>query len=272
MQPRDDGTNPQPPAREYTVWTGDIGSYYSHTPLTGYDAVKGVTVNGAVRSQALSPGDTLYFLVSGRGDNLEGTLGSASDGVTERPGYAVTELCDTLGYHVPAIPGITDWLCGEDFTLIDEAGIERNLHDFRGQPIVVDLSAVWCGPCNTEADQIEQTLQQTYGEQVKIITVLTDDVVSGSPRPDGRPAVGDCIDWGKRGSSLIDHTFTCFADTVQGTNGTQVARPAYSTGSVPTNVILDSGLRVIHSDAGWPDPNIAAKLDLLLQNSNTCLK
>ena len=271
MQPRDDGVNPAAPAREYTIWQGTIGSYYDHSPVPGLDAIKGIAVNGAMRTETFTPADNSYFLVSGRGDNLEGTLGMASDGVTERPGYATVDLCQTLGYHVPSFPGSTDWLCGEDFTLIDEAGIERDLYEFRGKPIVIDLSAVWCGPCNTEADQMEQVLEQVYGDRAAIITVLTDDLYYGST-PDGRPAVGDCIDWGNRGSSVINHTFTCFADSRQGDNGPQAARPHYSTGSVPTNVVLDNGLRVIHSDAGWPDAGISTKLDLLLSNSNTCLK
>jgi glucose/arabinose dehydrogenase len=277
MQPRDDGVNPQAPAREYTVWMGTLGSYASHSPLAGYEAIKGVAVNGAMRSVTFTESESVYFIVSGRGDNLEGSLG-ADTGGAERAGYATTDLCETIGYHVGASPGIVDWLCGQDFTLLDETGTERSLWDYRGRPIVLDFSAVWCSPCNTEANEIEQTLHQTYKDRgVVILTVLTDDLVGGSPYPAGRPAVGDCIDWGDRTGTVNDHTFTCMPDTRQTTNGPQAAWPNYTTGFVPTNVILDTGLRAVYNEAGWagsgePSETIPLALDMLLQNSNTCLK
>jgi hypothetical protein len=277
MQPRDDGVDPLTPEREYTIWMGNIGEWSSHAPVTGFEATPGAAINGALRSATFDAPDNSYFLISGRGDNLEGSLGESSAGV-DRTGYAETELCEVLGWHTPGAPGEVDWLCGRDFTLLDEAGIERSLYDFRGSPIMIDLSAVWCPPCNTEADEIEQFLHQTFKDRGGIIlTVIMDDAVGGIDRPDGRPAIGDCIAWGDRAGSENDHTFVCMADTVEGNYGPQAAWPLYGTGYLPTNVILDSGLRVIYSDSGWYSTGpedardvIAAKLNMLLPSS--CLK
>jgi len=280
MQPRDNGTDPLAPAREYTIWRGDLLTLhggYSHAALSGYDAVKGTAVNGALRSQALTDTGSAYYLISGRGDNLEGPLGTASDGVTERPGYATIDLCDTIGTHTPPS---ASFQCGTDFTLLDENGVERSLSEFRGRPIMLDLSAVWCGPCNTEADEIEQELQQAYRDRgVVVLTVLFDDAVASSQEPDGRPAPGDCLDWGNRAGTVGDHTFTCLADGNQGNNGPQAAWPYYGTGFVPTNIVLDRGFRVVHSDSGWyavdpPHPKDLIKdaLDALLANEDSCLK
>jgi thiol-disulfide isomerase/thioredoxin len=278
MQPRNSGSTPQPPVREFTIWRGDLGNFYSHAPVGGLDAVEGTAVNGALRSAELTDGGgSAYYLVSGRGDNLEGSLGTASDGVTERPGYAVTDLCDTIGTHTP--PNAT-FLCGADFTLPDENGVERSLSDFRGHPIMLDLSAVWCGPCNTEADEMEQELQQVYRDLgAVILTALVDDNVASSQEPDGRPAPGDCLAWSNRTGTVNDHTFTCVADGNQGDYGPQAAWPVYGTGYLPTNVVLDQGFRVVYSDAGWynvapphPKDDIKAVLDTLLTNENSCLK
>jgi len=278
LQPRDDGTDPTVPQGEYTVWRGDIGDWSSHAPVTGLDATPGAEVNGAVRSATFAAADNSYFLVSGRGDNLEGTLGEATTGA-ERPGYAVTDLCETIGYHVPSAPGVVDWRCGRDFVLLDENGEVRSLYEFRGQPVLLDFSAVWCGPCNTEADEIEQFLQQPLeGLGAVIITVLIDDGINSSINPPGRPAPGDCLMWGNRAGTENDHTFTCLADVYPRT-----AWPMYTTSYVPTNLVLDTGLRVVYNDAGWapgagppgtlgPKDYIKAAFELLLANSDTCFK
>lgn len=277
MQPRDDGVKPTTPEREYTVWRGDMGSWSSHSPVSGLDATPGAEINGALRGATFAAADGSYFLVSGRGDNLEGSLGQSS-GDVERIGYPKTDICESIGYHVPSPPEEVDWLCGVDFTLVDENGDERSLYDFRGRPVLLDFSAVWCGPCNTEADEIEQFLQVPYEDLgAVIITVLIDDAISSADSPTDRPATGDCIRWGDRVGTDDDHTFSCLPESYP-----RSAWPLYTTSYVPTNIVLDTGLRVVYNDAGWapgmppgslgPKDYIKEAFDLLLANSHTCLK
>ena len=178
---------------------------------------------------------------------------------------------------MPSPPEEVDWLCGRDFTLLDENGDERSLYDFRGRAIMLDFSAVWCGPCNTEADEIEIFLHQEFKDRGGVIlTVLIDDGLSSATSPTDRPGPTDCIGWGDRLDTENDHTFACLADVYPRT-----AWPMYTTNYVPTNIVLDSGLRVVYNDAGWaagsgppgtlgPKDFIKAALDLLLPNS--CLK
>lgn len=272
MQPRDNGSSPQAPEREYTVWSGDLGSFYSHNPVVGLENTPGGAVNDALRSVNFNESGDRYFLVSGRGDNLEGSLGHDSNGV-ERPGYAVTDFCDTLGDYLPGGPL---WRCGQDFTLLDENGRSRSLHDFRGHPIMLDLSAVWCGPCNTEAEEIEIEVNQFYKDRgVVTLTVIMDDGVSGGPYPGGRPAPGDCMNWGNRVGTVNDHTFPCLADTRPYDNGPLDAWPKYGTGFLPTNAVLDSGMRVVYVGSGWTgatETAVKAALDAMVANESTCLK
>ncbi|UCF67056.1 MAG: PQQ-dependent sugar dehydrogenase, partial [Acidobacteriota bacterium] len=97
-----DGTTPAhcptgSQSTSYTVWAGDLNSVsaYPHTVLAQTD---GTDVSDALLSYNIDtmPEGNKYYLVSGRGANLEGTLGLASGG-GDRPGYAETDLCGGSG-------------------------------------------------------------------------------------------------------------------------------------------------------------------------------
>ena len=266
MQPRDDGTNPLRPVREYTVWQGTIGSWTSHAVVPGFDGIQGTEVNGALRRATVPAGSgSSYFLVSARGANLQGSLGNNSAG-TARTGFANADLCTTLGYHQS--PSYDLWKCGQDFQLRDERGELHSLYEFRGQPIVLDLSAIWCPPCIVEADTLENMNQQYRDRGVRFLTVLADEddqLLNWS----GRPTPAECRNWGDRGGTNPDHTFPCWVDPV---GGAQQAWPKFNKFSAfPTNVVLDAGLRVVYSGAGYNEPAIRATLDALVGTGDTCL-
>ncbi|NJN64332.1 MAG: PQQ-dependent sugar dehydrogenase [Acidobacteria bacterium] len=84
LQPRDNGTDPQPPAREYSVFMGTLGNYYSHAVVSGLNNTPGTAVNDALRSVTFDSGNgSKYFLVSAR-SAISRTLGSASNGTRGR--------------------------------------------------------------------------------------------------------------------------------------------------------------------------------------------
>jgi len=275
MQVQDNGAIPEAPEREYTVWRGTIGDWYSHVPVA--TAVTGAEVSSVLRKQTVfvPAGEDLYFLVSARNDNLEGTLGDGAPG--QRPGPSVTDLCDNLGeYRYP-------WnlfTCGRDFTLIDTHGRERSLHEFRGRPVMLDLSAEWCPPCIAEANEIQPLWEEFEDRGPQFITILFDEESSGSSW-DGRPTPAECRLWEDRPGSYPDHTFECWADPLSCTgepcngNYDQEAWPLYNdSGYIPTNVILDQGLRVVWRGAGWGGSSsaaIRARLNTLVGATPTCL-
>ena len=274
MQPRDDGNadpaarQPLQPAREYTVWKGTLGNWTSHAPVGGLTATAGTPVNEALRRATVTGvTDNSYFLVSARHANLEGTLGANTAG-TPRTGYATTNLCDTLGYHGSANTYAL-WLCGQDFTLRDEHGETHALYEFREQVVMLDLSAIWCPPCVSEANLLQNVYQQYKNRGVRFLTVLMDEdnqLVDFA----GRPVPAECRNWSDRPSPNLDHTFPCWVDP---NDGSKDAWPKYNKfGALPTNVLLDTGLRVIYSGAGYDEATIKNKLDRLVGTSDQCVR
>lgn len=285
MQPRHGATDPLPSVREYTIWQGQlpiVGGSYSHNPVSGMVAVEGTEVNAALRKADIAlPADNAYFLISARSDNFEGTLGAASQG-TERPGPAEKDLCKSVGYYAD-IDGdgshdAEDWLlwsCGKDFTLRDEWGETGNFYEeYRNRVVVLDFSTIWCGPCNGEADKIEQDIHQVYKDRgVKVLTVLVDEDDNGVDWI-GRPTPAECRNWADRspaGTSSNDHTFPCWVDPTPAV-GRQVAWPNYvADGYVPHNVILSRGMMIAGDLTGYDPAAIKAILDKMVPAAPVCL-
>ena len=49
-----------------------------------------------------------------------------------------------------------------DFTLLDSKGNQVSLHDHKGKVILLDSSATWCPPCNTDTPKLEKQFYQAY--------------------------------------------------------------------------------------------------------------
>ena len=74
-----------------------------------------------------------------------------------------------------------------DFHAIDTTGNEVLLSDLYGQPIVLDLSAGWCGPCLVAASEMQSKAEML--ENVTFLTILIEDA-------DGlEPDTQDIMDW-----------------------------------------------------------------------------
>ena len=269
LQPRDNGLAAQAPEREYTIWAGDLGNFTSHQPLVGLDDIAGSAVNDAVREATFTPtaGD-LYFLVSGRGDNYEGTLGTDSAAV-ERAGYAMTDLCPSNGFFSSA----TGWqlfTCGRSFNLLDEFGESHTLAEYRGKVVGMDFSAVWCGPCISQANVLEAMHQNYKDREVQFLTLLIDEDINGLDWT-GRPSWSECRAWGDRPPLIDDHTFTCLADPESPTGQQQGWDNYNAFGAIPTNVLLDNGGRVVFRQSGFSQSSIQNVLDTLVGASDSCL-
>ena len=76
-----------------------------------------------------------------------------------------------------------------DFSLSNSEGDIVSLYDFIENPVVLDLSAMWCAPCNRAADEV-QAVQDHYSDfDLVYLTVLIENY-DGEP-----PTVEDLELW-----------------------------------------------------------------------------
>lgn len=81
------------------------------------------------------------------------------------------EVCsETFGDHV----------C--DFKLVDQAGQEFNLYDHYGKVIILDLSVMWCGPCQAAGLDADPMISRLGGpDKVVYVTVLVENFSGEDP-------------------------------------------------------------------------------------------
>ncbi len=68
-----------------------------------------------------------------------------------------------------------------NFTLADQNGVEVSLYDFYGSPIILDLSAMWCGPCNSAAVELQSTVEDYSNHDLRYVTVIIDNEYGEPP-------------------------------------------------------------------------------------------
>jgi len=55
------------------------------------------------------------------------------------------------------------------------SGASRKLSEFRGKPLIINVWASWCGPCQQEMGSLEQLARSKAGKQFTVIGISTDD-------------------------------------------------------------------------------------------------
>lgn len=54
-------------------------------------------------------------------------------------------------------------------------GPDRQLSDFRGKPLIINVWASWCPPCIAEMGSLERLAWSDLGQQFNVIGISTDD-------------------------------------------------------------------------------------------------
>jgi thiol-disulfide isomerase/thioredoxin len=60
-------------------------------------------------------------------------------------------------------------------TMLGLTGPSRKLSEFRGKPLIINVWASWCGPCQQEMGSLERLASGKTGKQFTVIGVSTDD-------------------------------------------------------------------------------------------------
>jgi hypothetical protein len=141
----------------YQLWEGTlpISGSLDHVSLTTTDGDS----DGAGRLTWTGPmsSGSHYYLASAQGDNFEGSIGNQSDGT---PRADLTDYCpsrgegnavgDCLELFKHPVTGEEHWLI--DYNPVSPTYMQSvNLRDFRGKVLKVDISALNCGACATQA-------------------------------------------------------------------------------------------------------------------------
>ena len=153
------------------------------------------------------------------------------------------------------ITGVRIGGAAADIAGVDAMGAKCALSDYKGQVILLDISAGWCYWCQVDAPAI-QALYRTYeGQGLKVVTVLSEDVNGAGP-----VTVGNLKSW----VSTYGLTFRVQNDASGGANG--VAEKVYvaATGGFPTLAIIDKGFKVQYLEGGYDANAVQAKVAALL--------
>ena len=76
-----------------------------------------------------------------------------------------------------------------NFKLMNQHGEVVNLYDFYGHTIVIDFSAMWCGPCASAASEVQDVKDKLEEKGFTYLTVLIENSMGQPPNPE------DCASW-----------------------------------------------------------------------------
>lgn len=137
-----------------------------------------------------------------------------------------------------------------DLRLMDQHGAEVSLWQFHGRIVVLDISTMWCAPCQELATGTEETTHQFEGEAFVYLTVLQEDVESEPPD------LEDLTLWAEE----FGITSPILAD------GAKTTGPAVQQGQFPAVLLIGRDLTVIERVNPADDPSVrAAVADALSQ-------
>jgi thiol-disulfide isomerase/thioredoxin len=137
--------------------------------------------------------------------------------------------------------------------LVDSTAEVFDLYSHYGQPIIIDLSAMWCAPCNQAAPWADIFVQGYAEHDLLWVTILIED--EGGNVPDAE----DLLRWVDNHNitdSLVLKGSRDLID-ISGTDG-------FPLTSWPTFVFIDQEMVIYHGVAGWSSEYMNQKLTEML--------
>jgi thiol-disulfide isomerase/thioredoxin len=129
-------------------------------------------------------------------------------------------------------------------------GPARNLSDFRGRPLLINVWASWCGPCRAEMASLERLAWLDETHYFTIIGISTDDYVD--------KAKAALVDWNSTITHFIDKNLEL--EHMLGAN------------TLPLTVLVDADGRVLGKVHGAREWDSRDALDYLNTTFNHATK
>lgn len=134
-----------------------------------------------------------------------------------------------------------------DIRLPDQFGATVSLWQFYGEVVVLDVSTIWCGPCQELAVTTEEVAQEYASRGLRYVTVIQQDLEGDVP------GVDDAELW----ANEFGITSPVLADT---------AEPPATAGAVPDNVfpglvLIGRDMRVIEKIYPTDDATLRAAIE-----------
>ena len=138
----------------------------------------------------------------------------------------------------------------------DMRGAPVQLSSLRGQVVLLNIWATWCGPCRQEMPSMERLYRALRPEGLHIVAVSI-DASPGSVDAEGRMG-GDVAGFARE----YGLTFDIWQDPAGG------VRRDYRTTGVPESFLVDRGGRIVKKVIGateWDDPATVELIRRLLK-------
>ena len=145
-----------------------------------------------------------------------------------------------------------------DFKLTDQDGEDFNLYDHRGKIIILDFSAMWCGPCKSAAMSVDALVEKFGKENVVYVTLLIENSYGEDP------SQADLESWA--------NTYGINISPVLGASREFLSQTGYQVISWPTFYFIDRNMILRDSVVGWSGPLIENHVSKLILEQDTGLE
>jgi peroxiredoxin len=132
-------------------------------------------------------------------------------------------------WALPATAAVTPQAAAPDFTLKSAEGRNLRLQEQRGQVVLVNFWASWCGPCKQEMPHLNRLYDKYRASGFTLLGVNIDD--------DAKHGAATAAKWGVRFPVLLDAEKT--------------VTKLYDLGAMPSTVLIDRDGRVRYLHRGY---------------------
>jgi peroxiredoxin len=130
---------------------------------------------------------------------------------------------------LPAAAAVTAQAAAPDFTLKSAEGRNLRLQEQRGQVVLVNFWASWCGPCKQEMPHLNRIYDKYRASGFTLLAVNIDD--------DPRHGAATAAKWGLKFPVLLD--------------AEKSVTRLYDLGAMPATVLIDRDGRVRYLHRGY---------------------